>query len=154
MRPPRTYLVTRLLFEAYFAVLLGTVILAILIPPVVSAREAAARAVCTNNVSSHSGSHADIVCLEQGRIVWVSRCWCRSTLPGCQICFVEEKDGELQSSEKSLLEGLAVLSEALDRLRQHKLNRRESGIPEIDLRDGYRSGCGSHSVPASVTPRL
>ncbi len=46
MRPPRAYLVVQRLFEVYAAVLLGLVILAVLIPAVVSAREAVRRAVC------------------------------------------------------------------------------------------------------------
>ena len=127
MRPPRAYLVVQHLFEVYVAVLLGFVILAVLIPAVVSARDTARRAVCTHVVHQHSGSCPDTVCLERGRIAWVSRCWVCGTKPDNRICFVEEKDGKLLSSEQALLEGLAVIGEVLDRLRQYKLDFCEKG---------------------------
>jgi hypothetical protein len=74
MRSPRAYLVVQHLFEVYVAVLLGFVILAVLMPAVVNARDTARRAVSTTVVRQHSGSCQDTVCLERGRIVWVSRC--------------------------------------------------------------------------------
>jgi len=154
MLPPRTYTVGQFLFEAYAAVLMGLVIFASLIPEVVSAREAARRACCVNNLRQHSGSHPDTVCLKRGRIVWVSSCWACGSLPDVQICFVEEKDGELLESKQALLEGLAVLSESLDRLRHHKVVRCKSIILETNPLRGYGPRDGSRSVPGSATSHL
>ncbi len=99
--------------------------------------------MCTNVLRQHSGSHPDTVCLERGRIVSVSSCWLCGSQPYVQICFVEEKDGELLQSEQALLEGFAVLSEALDRLRQYKLDWCESSIPETNPPRGYGPRGGS-----------
>ena len=133
MRLPRTYVVIQHLVDGYVALLLALVIVALLVPPVVSARAAARRAVCANYVWQHSGSHSDVVCLKQGRIVGVSSCWCCGASPNARIRFVEEKDGEVQSSNPAMVEGLAVVGEALDRLRRYKLDRRESGVPKSPL---------------------
>jgi hypothetical protein len=142
MRPPRAYLVVQHLFEVYVAALLGFVILAVLIPAVVRARETARRTVCTNVVRQHSGSCPDAVCLERGRIVWVSRCWACGSKPDNRICFVEEKDGKLLSSEQALLEGVAVMGEVLERLRQYKLDWCERGTAKANPPGGYRPGDG------------
>ena len=143
MRPPCADLVAQHLIEACAAVLLGLVILAALIPAVVDAREAARRAVCVNDLRQHSGSHRDTVCLEGGRIAWVSSCWCCGSRPGVGICFVEQKDGELVSSQKALLEGFAVLGEALGRLGQYKLDWCKSGIPGTKLARRYEPSDGT-----------
>jgi hypothetical protein len=93
MRPPRAYLVVQHLFDVYVAVLLGFVTLAVLIPAVVSARDTARRAVCTNVLRQHSGSCPDTVCLERGRIVWVSRCWACGSRPDNRIALSKRKMG-------------------------------------------------------------
>ena len=108
MRPPRAFLVVQHLFEVYAGVLLGFVILAVLIPAVVSARDTARRAVCTNVLRQHSGSCPDTVCLERGRIVWVSRCWACGSKPDNRILTVEEKDGKLLSSQQTVLDGVSA----------------------------------------------
>jgi hypothetical protein len=95
MRPPRAYLVVQHLVGVYVAVLLGFVILAVLVPAVVSARDTARRAVCTTVFRQHSASCPDTVCLERGRIVWVSRCWVCGTKPDNRICFVEDSPDAL-----------------------------------------------------------
>jgi hypothetical protein len=137
MRPPRAYFLVRHLFEVYSAVFLGFVILAVLIPAVVSARDTARRAVCTNVLRQHSGSCPDTVCLERGRIVWVSRCWNCGSKPDNRICFVKEKDGKLLSSEQALLEGVAVIGEVLERLRQYKLDFCERSTAGANPSGGY-----------------
>ena len=133
MRSMRTHPAGRYLFEAYVAVLGGFVTIAMLAPAVVRAREAARRAVCTNDIRQHSGSHADVVCLRGGRIAWVSSCWLCGSRPDVRICFVEEKDGGIMPSRQALAEGLTVFWEAVERLRQHKLVRGEVGILRVAL---------------------
>jgi hypothetical protein len=76
---PRSYAVARRLFEWYVAAVLGLVIVALLTPAVVRAREAARRAVCTNVLRQRSGCHPVVVHLEGGRIVRVSSCWGAAT---------------------------------------------------------------------------
>jgi hypothetical protein len=155
MRLPRAYFVIQHLVDAYVALLLALVIAAVLIPPVASAREAARRAVCTHHLRLLSGLHPDdVVCLKQGRIVWVSSCRCCGSVPGIRIRFVEEKDGELQPSDRATLDGLSVLDEALDRLRQYKLDRRESEVLGILLSRGYAPGSEIQSVAKSGAPLL
>jgi hypothetical protein len=122
------YVVARHLFEALAAVLLGCVIFAVLIPEIVSAREAARRAVCTNTLLQYSGSHGSTVCLERGRIAWVSNCRVCGSHPGVRIFFVEKKRGwEFISTEQIDREGVAVLVEAIDRLRRDMRLRGETG---------------------------
>ena len=116
---------------------LGFTIVAVLLPPVVSAHDTARRAVCTTVVRQHSGSCPDTVCLERGRIVWVSRCRACGSKPDNRICFVEEKDGKLLSSEQALLEGVAVSGEVLERLRQYKLDWCERGTAGANPPRGY-----------------
>jgi hypothetical protein len=133
------YVVARHLFEALAAVLLGCVIFAVLIPEIVSAREAARRAVCTNTLLQYSGSHGSTVCLERGRIAWVSNCRVCGSHPGVRIFFVEKKRGwEFISTEQIDREGVAVLVEAIDRLRRDRRARGEtcngsrfSGFPSL-----------------------
>jgi hypothetical protein len=121
------YAVARHLFEAYTGVLLGCVIFGILFPEIVSARENARRAVCTNTFLQHSGSHGSTVCLERGEIVSVSSCPVCGSKPDVRIFFVEKQDGEFFSSEQIDREGVAVLVEAIDRLRQDRRRRGATG---------------------------
>lgn len=103
---PRSYPLARLLFEVYVAVLLGLVILAILTPEVVSARQAARRSACVNNLFQHSGCHPVVVYLEGGRIVRLSSCRACASHLGVRINFVDEKDGKPLDGEQAIQEGL------------------------------------------------
>jgi hypothetical protein len=126
VRQPIAYLLARRLFAAYSAALLGLVIGAIMVPQVIAAREVARRAICTNIVRQHSGSHPDVVVLAQGKIERVASCWCCGSKPWRRLEFIEEKEGELCATEQARNNGFAVIHEALDRLRQYNLDRRES----------------------------
>jgi hypothetical protein len=128
LRKNMYYLIGRHLFEALAVLLLGCVIFAILLPEIVSAREAARRAVCTNTLLQYSGSHGSTVCLERGRIAWVSNCRVCGSHPCVRIFFVEKKSGgEFVSTEQTDREGVAVLVEAIDRLRRDRRPRGETG---------------------------
>jgi hypothetical protein len=143
---PRSYPVARLLFEGYVAALLGLVIVALLTPAVVSAREAARRASCANNLMQHSGCHPIVVHLEGGRIVRVSSCSGCGYLLGVRIDFVDEKDGKPLDSEQAIREGLALLRAACD--------RGEFSIPDNPFLGSHRVGGGSQAIRTSVTDSL
>jgi hypothetical protein len=143
---PRSYPVSRLLFEGCVAALLGLVIVALLTPAVVSARQAARRANCANNSRQHSGCHPVVVHLEGGRIVRVESCWACGYLRGVRINFVDEKDGQPLDSEQAIQEGLALLRAALD--------RGEFSIPDHPFPGGHRMGGGSQAIRRSVTDSL
>jgi hypothetical protein len=143
---PRSYPVARLLFEGYAAALLGLVIVALLTPAVVRAREAAQRAVCTNVLRQHSGCHPVVVHLEGGRIVRVSSCWGCNYLHGVRINFVDEKDGKPLESEQAIQEGLALLRAALD--------RGEFSIPDNPFPGGHRVSGRSQAIRRIVTDSL
>jgi hypothetical protein len=120
VRSPRAPIVARHLFEGYVAVLLGTVIGAVWIPAMISARETARRAMCTNNLRQHSGFHADAVTLNHGNIVDVCSCWACGVQPNVPIDFINVNDEETVRSLQTLNDGIAVLSEARERLWQYK----------------------------------
>ncbi len=143
---PRSYPLSRLLFEAYVAVLLGIVILAILTPEVVSARQAARRSACVNNLFQHSGCHPVVVYLEGGRIVRLSSCRACASHLGVRINFVDEKDGKPLDGEQAIQEGLALLRAALD--------GGEFSIPYNSFPGGHRVGGGSQAIRRSVTDGL
>jgi hypothetical protein len=126
MRPPIAYLLARRFFAAYSSALAGLVIIPVVVPPVIAAREVARRAVCCHIVRQHSGCHPDVVVLAQGKIESVASCWCCGSKPWRRLEFIEEKDGELCATEQARDDGFAVIHEALDRLRQLNLDRRES----------------------------
>jgi hypothetical protein len=143
---PRSFPVARLLFEGYVAALLGLVIVALLTPAVVSAREAARRANCANSLRQHSGCHPVVVHLEGGRIVRVSSCWGCGSLLGVRINFVDEKDGKPLDSEQAIQEGLALLRASLD--------GGEFSIPDNPFPGGHRVGGASQAIRRSVTDSL
>ena len=143
---PRSYPVARLLFEGYVAVLLGLVIVALSTPAVVSAREAARRAACANNLFQHSGCHPVVVYLEGGRIVRLSSCRACASQIGVRINFVDEKDGKPFDSEQAIQEGLVLLRAALD--------GGEFSIQDNPFPGGHRVGGGSQAIRRRVTDSL
>jgi hypothetical protein len=120
VQSPRVAIVARHLFEAYAALLFGLAIAAVWIPPMLSARETARRTMCTNTVRQHSGSCGDIVYLDHGNVVDVWSCWACGARPDNRIYFVDVNDPESKASERVVNDGIAVLSEARERLRQYK----------------------------------
>jgi hypothetical protein len=118
------------------------VIVTLLTPAVVTAREAARRGVCTNNLGQHSGSHPVVVHLEGGRIVRVSSCWWCSYRLGVRLEFVDTQDGKPLDSEQAIQGGLALLRAALD--------RGEFRIPEDPFPGDHRVGGTSQAIRRSV----
>jgi hypothetical protein len=116
-------------FETYSGVLFASLMFAVLFPAIGDALDTARRAQCTNNLWM-PGRHGDVVYLERGRIVrvWSSR-WSGGRTG--QIEFVEENDGQLVPREQALRDGFAVFMEALDRLRQYRLDSGWNGFPTM-----------------------
>lgn len=129
MRGLPTYPVMQWVFETYSGVLFASVMFSVLFPAIGDALNSARRAQCTNSLSM-PGREGDVVYLERGRIV---RVWSSPWQGGRagQIMFVEENDGQLVPREQALRDGFAVFMEALDRLRQYRLDSGWSGFPKM-----------------------
>jgi hypothetical protein len=159
MQPLAPHVIACRLFAGFYACLFGLVVVAVLTPAVVTAREAARHALCTNIVRQHSGSHPDVVVLEHGKIVKVASCWCCGSHPWRRLDFMEELDGELRASQHAMRDGFAVLREALDRLRQYNLDRSEGekywfrALSEALERDARGGGCGQSLYSLSNSPK-